>query len=221
MLCPLCRERPVRRACPALGHDICPVCCGSKRLVEIRCPDTCAYLATARSHPPAAVRRQQEQDTALVAPGMAGLSGDQQQLFFLCLTLVDRFRGSGLDAAVDLDIADAAAAMASTYETEARGLIYEHRPGSAPAQRVAADMRAVFAEVGRRHPAAFASDIAVVLKRLAQRVGEAGKASGGHRTAFVDAAGRIAKRLMAVPPGESAEAEGAPGGGPASLILRP
>ena len=221
MQCPLCRVRPVRRVCPALGRDICPVCCGTKRLVEIRCPDTCAYLSSARSHPPAAVRRQEERDTALVAPGVAGLSADQQQLFALCLTLVDRFRGSGLDAAVDLDVADAAEAMAATYETEARGLIYEHRAGSAPAQRVVAGMRGVFGELGRRHPTAFASDLSVVLRRLAKRVREARPAAGDDPTAFIDAAGRIARRLVAGSPGESPGAERHPGEDPGSVIVRP
>ena len=37
MTCPLCRQEATR-ACPAVGQDICPVCCGTKRLVEIACP---------------------------------------------------------------------------------------------------------------------------------------------------------------------------------------
>ena len=49
MLCPLCGKRNARRACPALGHLICAVCCGTKRLTEIACPSDCGYLATARS----------------------------------------------------------------------------------------------------------------------------------------------------------------------------
>src|SRR5262245_27935296 len=60
--CPLCGERRARRACPALGKLICAVCCGTKRLVEIRCPSDCSYLASAREHPAAVVVRQQQHD---------------------------------------------------------------------------------------------------------------------------------------------------------------
>ncbi|MCK7478268.1 MAG: hypothetical protein M0C28_13315 [Candidatus Moduliflexus flocculans] len=38
MDCPLCRQRAARRRCPALDRDICAVCCGTKRLAEIRLP---------------------------------------------------------------------------------------------------------------------------------------------------------------------------------------
>ena len=67
MLCPSCNRRKARRECPALGRAICPICCGTKRLVEIQCPSNCAYLASAREHPAAVVRRQQERDVARTA----------------------------------------------------------------------------------------------------------------------------------------------------------
>ena len=117
MRCPQCHARPARRSCPALGREICPVCCGTKREVEIRCPADCPYLASARSHPPATTRRQQDQDLAALTPALAGLSEARQQLFLFALTLLDRFRGDGLDAASDAEAASAAAALAGTYET--------------------------------------------------------------------------------------------------------
>ena len=51
MSCPLCHTRKPRRACPALNQTICAVCCGTKRLIEIQCPDDCVYLTSAREHP--------------------------------------------------------------------------------------------------------------------------------------------------------------------------
>jgi hypothetical protein len=42
--CPLCLKRKGRRACPAKGAAICPHCCGTKRRVEIDCPEDCVYL---------------------------------------------------------------------------------------------------------------------------------------------------------------------------------
>ena len=43
-LCPLCGSRKGKRSCPALRTSICSACCGEKRIVEIACPDDCAYL---------------------------------------------------------------------------------------------------------------------------------------------------------------------------------
>jgi len=46
--CPLCSERPAKRFCPAKETRICPVCCGSKREVEIDCPSSCHHLIAGR-----------------------------------------------------------------------------------------------------------------------------------------------------------------------------
>jgi hypothetical protein len=79
MVCPLCGLRRARRACPALGKQICAVCCGTKRLVEIQCPSDCVYLAVSREHPPAAVVRGAARYQLLVASSAI----EEGQLFFL------------------------------------------------------------------------------------------------------------------------------------------
>jgi len=48
--CPLCSERSGKRYCPAKGAQICAVCCGTKREVEIDCPSSCPYLQASRSY---------------------------------------------------------------------------------------------------------------------------------------------------------------------------
>lgn len=195
MRCPLCRLRPAKRSCPALGREICPVCCGTKRQVEIRCPADCPYLASSRAHPPAAVKRQQDDDLAVLTPAMASLSEARQQLFLFTLTLIDRFRGDGLDAASDVDAASAASALAATYETAAKGLIYEQRPDSVPARRLAEGVKATFDQLGRQRPSGFAADAAAVLRQVEDRVGALRRASPGDPMAFLDLAGRMARRL--------------------------
>lgn len=219
MRCPLCSARPAKRSCPALAREICPVCCGTKRLVEIRCPADCGYLASSRTHPPATVRKQQDQDLAVLAPALGGFSEARQQLFLFALTLVDRFRGEGLDAASDADAASAAAALAGTYDTASRGLIYEQRPDSIPAQRMADGIKGMFDDLGRGRPTGFAADAAAVLRQVEDRVRAVQRASPADSRAFLDLAGRMARRLGA-PGVESAQAEGEPaaGGGP-SIIL--
>jgi len=48
VVCPLCGTRRARRRCPALDKQICAVCCGTKRLVQISCPSDCTWLLSAR-----------------------------------------------------------------------------------------------------------------------------------------------------------------------------
>lgn len=43
-LCVSCGKQKGKRACPALGGQICSVCCGTKRQKEIECPAGCVYL---------------------------------------------------------------------------------------------------------------------------------------------------------------------------------
>ena len=49
-MCPLCSERAGKRYCPAKDAQICAVCCGMKREVEIDCPSSCSYLKASRSY---------------------------------------------------------------------------------------------------------------------------------------------------------------------------
>jgi len=101
MSCPLCRSRKERRFCPAVQQTICPVCCGTKRLTEIQCPDDCAYLSSAREHPAATVKRQQEHDVAMLLPTLRGLSERQHQLFFLFQSLIARHTPEGFARLVE------------------------------------------------------------------------------------------------------------------------
>ena len=220
MRCPLCSARPAKRSCPALAREICAVCCGTKRLVEIRCPADCPYLASSRTHPPAAVRRQQDHDLEILAPALGGFSEARQQLFLFVLTLIDRFRGEGLDAASDADAASAAAALDGTYDTASRGLIYEQRPDSIPAQRMADGIKGMFDQLGRGRPTGFAADASAVLRQIEDRVRAVQRASPADGRAFLDLSGRMARRLGG-PGVEGSETEGEPAPGEGSSIILP
>jgi hypothetical protein len=203
MKCPLCQARSAKRHCPALDRLICSVCCGTKRGLEIRCPDTCGYLENAQSHPPALVRRQQERDVAILMPALTTLAEPEQQLLFLTLAVVGRHaeESLALDAAADADVSDALGALAGTFETASRGLIYEQRAASLPAQRIAADIRQLYDRIGAKQPTSFAASAARVLRRLEERVPEAHRAGLGERRGFLDLAVRVAGHL-GVPPAE-------------------
>ena len=115
-------------------QQICAVCCGTKRLTQIQCPDDCGYLAVAREHPPAATARQQQLDVELLLQFVRDFSQRQSQLFAMTLTFLVRYQPPELQPLNDDDVLDAAAALAATFETASRGVIYEHRPASAPAR---------------------------------------------------------------------------------------
>src|SRR5579859_17888 len=83
VLCPLCGIRRARRGCPALGKQICAVCCGTKRLVEIRCPSDCSWLASSREHPAAVVVRREQRDISVLMQAARDFSQQQSRLFFL------------------------------------------------------------------------------------------------------------------------------------------
>jgi hypothetical protein len=192
MTCPLCGQRKAKRACPAVGHQVCPVCCGTKRLVELRCPETCGYLASAREHPPAAIQRQQQQDVALLVTTMQDLSDPQRELVLVLLGVVRSHGGDPLQSLRDEDVAESAASLASTLETAARGVIYEHQAQSAPAQRLVRSLRAVLDEVGTRiGERAVGRDAAHALRAIERGARETGRLVGGGPTAYLDLVGRV------------------------------
>lgn len=70
------------------------------------------------------------------------MTGPQQRLTAMLLGFLagDRPDAPGL---VDADVEQAALALAQTYETASRGIVYEHSATTATAQRLAADMKQV------------------------------------------------------------------------------
>ena len=166
MVCPLCGQRRARRACPALGHDICAFCCGTKRLVEIACPESCGYLTAAREHPPAVAVRRQQQDMDTAVQLLRDFNQRQSQIFFLLAAFIVRYQPPELQALVDDDVADAASALAATLETASRGVIYEHQALTASGARLAAALKALLLEAGQRAGTPFERDAAVVLRRI-------------------------------------------------------
>jgi hypothetical protein len=198
--CPLCGRQKARRRCPALGQDICPVCCGTKRLTEIQCPSDCAYLTSAREHPPAATLRQQQHDLEVVAGVVRDLNQRQGQLLMLVFTFLVRYEPPPLQPLVDDDVAAAAAALAATFETATRGVIYEHRPASGSAARLIAELKPLLTESGKGAGSAFDRDVAFVLRRVEQAVRDARAQQAEDRRAFLG----LLERMMSRMPREAA-----------------
>jgi hypothetical protein len=191
MVCPLCGTRRARRGCPAVGHQICAVCCGTKRLVQIDCPSDCPYLATAREHPASVTVRRERRDVDLLLHHLRDLSERQSQLFFLISTFLLRYEPPEFHALVDDDVSEAAAALAGTFETATRGVIYEHRPAALPAERLATSLKALIAEAGKTGGSAFERDAAVVLRRVEEGARETRAEDATNRRAYIDLLGRL------------------------------
>jgi hypothetical protein len=164
--CPLCTQRKARRACPALQQQICAVCCATKRLTEIACPPDCAYLASAREHPPAAAVRQQHRDAALVMRLVQDFNQRQSELLFVVARALISYEPPPFQSLNDADIAEAVSALAATSETAGRGVIYEHRAASGPGAHLASALRALLTEAGAYRDSAIERDLASALRRL-------------------------------------------------------
>jgi hypothetical protein len=203
MSCPLCHARKPRRACPALHQTICPVCCGTKRLTEIQCPDDCVYLTSAREHPAAVVKRQQEHDVAILLPILQGLTERQQQLFFLFQSLIARHTPEGFSRLVDDDVAEAAGAVAATLETAARGVIYDHAAQSLPAQRLASEMKAMLGDMEKQGVRIYDREAAIVLRAIEKGARETRNIEPGE-AAYLTLMARLLQRNRtgAQPPAE-------------------
>jgi hypothetical protein len=213
--CPLCGTRRARRGCPALGQHICAVCCGTKRLTQIPCPSDCTWLASAREHPSAVFVRQQQRDVGLLVQFMRDFSQRQSQLFFLVTAFLVKYQPAELQPLIDEDVAEAANALAGTFETASRGVIYEHRPASLPAERLAAALKPAIAEAGRGAGSSFERDAGVVFRRVAEAVQDVRALDAANRRAFLDLLGCVITKSP------DAEAPGRPDDGQEPRLIVP
>ncbi len=122
---------------------------------------------------------------------MRDLSEQQSELFFLIVTFLLQYQPPELSQLIDADVAEAAAALAATFETAARGVIYEHRAASLPAERLAIGLKPMLVEAGRAGGSAFQRDAAVVLRRIAAAAHAGTTEDAGNRRAFLDLIGRV------------------------------
>jgi hypothetical protein len=215
MACPSCSQRKAKRACPALGQTICSVCCATKRIVEINCPADCAHLASAREHPAAVVKRQQERDVAVLLPGIRHLTERQHQLYFLFQTVIARHQPEGFARLNDEDVAEAAGTVAATLETASRGVIYEHAAQSLVAQRLAKELRGMLDEMREQGATVYDREAAVALRAIEQGARDA-RAIDASPTTYLD----LMARLLQVNRGAHSSGEQA-AARPSSAIILP
>jgi hypothetical protein len=136
------------------------------------------------------VKRQQERDVAVLLPTISHLTERQHQLFFLIHSVIARHIPEALSRLLDEDVAEAAAAVAATMETAGRGVLYEHRPASLPAQRLAREITSMIEEARGRGTKIYDGELAITLRAIERGARETRKLTG-EDTAYLALVARL------------------------------
>jgi hypothetical protein len=132
-VCPLCEQRKPKRYCPAKIEQICTICCGSKREVEIDCPSNCVYLHAGREHEKGKIspsRRTPPKDPRFYDPEFLKQLSPLITAFNQTILLVR----SDFPEMTDADLYESLESLIKTFETQNKGIYYEFTP-SAPVPR--------------------------------------------------------------------------------------
>jgi hypothetical protein len=194
--CPSCGQRKGKRACPALGSEICSHCCGTKRRVQIACPSDCVWLG---AHAGSWEGRETERlrDVRRLAPHLQGLTDPQARLFFLGLVGLGPLHARHRELN-DALVVQAIAALRKTLETREKGILYEHAAEDLRAQGLVPEVRGMFEvkdAAGATHPVED-RDLLPVLRAFESALGDG---AGLGPTAFLDTAHRIAGQMSPAP----------------------
>jgi hypothetical protein len=189
--CRLCNKRPVKRACPALREQICPVCCATKRLVEIACTEDCRYLESSQRHPAAVVKRQIDADVTVLMATIGRLSEQQLQLFFLLQSMVLSHKPEGLARLTDADVALAAGALGSSLETASKGVIFEESTGSVVAESLRRALKPVIDEITKSGGSRVEREVATVLRGMERGAKHEGDLIPPGETSYLDLVARV------------------------------
>ncbi|MEW5974513.1 MAG: hypothetical protein AB1898_01785 [Acidobacteriota bacterium] len=127
--CPLCDNRKAKRWCPAKATEICSVCCGTKREVEIDCPADCVYLHAGREYESERLNRTQTPqpltrrlwEDHFLARHYGVLQGMWR------IIVAEREASPEL---VDSDVAAVVEALIQSYRTLEKGIYYDSLPDS-------------------------------------------------------------------------------------------
>src|SRR5262249_30822449 len=148
--------------------------------------------------------RQERGDVGRFVQMTRALSERQSSILVLISPFLVRYEAPELQPLIDADVADAMAALAATFETAARGVIYEHRPASLPAERLVAGLKPLLADAGKGGGTPFERDAAGVLRRVEEAAREIRDDDRENRRAFLDLLARIVSKTQPDDPGEKA-----------------
>lgn len=165
-MCPLCSERTAKRYCPAKDGQICAVCCGTKREIEIDCPSSCPYLKASRSYEAEKPIIDAELMAKIRKYDDAFVERYQHVLAAITSSVAEeRLTSKWL---VDSDVIEVYKALASTMRTLSSGIYYEALPEGSVRISLFRRLKAAFDELmkpdtGGIHPVLKASEAVDVL----------------------------------------------------------
>ena len=168
-------------------------------MVEIACPNDCSFLNTARNHPPAVVQKRQERDTNFLGMIIQTFTQQQNQIFLFLLLTVHRFRSKSSVRLLDEDIVEAANALAATLETASKGIIYEHRPTSLPAQSLTAELAKALKDLNERAERSLDGDSTIALRGIKRAASDAQTTLSEGETSCLDWLDRLASNFEVSP----------------------
>jgi hypothetical protein len=188
-ICWSCGRVKGKRACPARGGElICSRCCGTKRRVEIHCPEDCAYLRGADAQ---WTSESQQKDEARFLSHFLDL--DERRAGFAIFFHHLIFQAARPIAALaDDELASVLETASKTLETRGKGVLYSHQASSPHLQPLADWLVKVLSERGSIPGAPEATDAEVVAAlnaTLAAARDHAAEGSGRDR--YLDLAARV------------------------------
>jgi hypothetical protein len=127
MICPICQKRKAKRYCPAKSQNICAICCGTEREVTIDCPSDCVYLIASRQH--YNERREVSWEEIPFSDRQVSrrVLYAREDLFLELSYIICSFARDNRQL-VDSDVQASLQALAETYGTLAKGIVYEKAP---------------------------------------------------------------------------------------------
>lgn len=127
MKCMLCRKRKAKRFCPARNEQICPVCCGEKRGIEIDCPLDCEYFVEGQKHQQQKVARERIRKDGIDSyVKKAELYRKNPAVFAVIEKEISRLFRERKNIN-DKDLETALDQVKNTIDTENSGIYYEHQ----------------------------------------------------------------------------------------------
>ncbi len=131
-----------KRFCPAKRSYICAQCCGEYRVIDIACPADCVYLKSGQSY--VVAKKYIGQLSHEHDPVRRRKLYDNTQKFGELVSSVEEvivLYAGRLHSFFDQDILEAIILLKETYQTEEKGVLYEHTSSNPLVQALLRDLR--------------------------------------------------------------------------------
>jgi hypothetical protein len=140
MKCILCNQKIAKRFCPAKNNQICPQCCGEKRVLEIECAESCVFLKAGREREGVDYGRRLRNLRSIAKENIRkALIEHQDVIAHLEYALAQERRRSRF--LTDNDAKQALDLLLENYATEDKGVLYEKKSENLQAESLRREMR--------------------------------------------------------------------------------